>query len=256
MNLLKEVLCALLVAALAGCLLLRPAERKLIFFPTHHEPSRSALAAGLTRWSIDGEYTGYARLIDEPRRVWLFLHGNGGQAADRDYALHCFHPRDSVYILEYPGYGARPGSPSMAAFNRAAAVAYEWLVRKYGTDRLLVLGESLGSGPACYLATVPTPPSHIVLVVPFDVLADVAREKFSHVPVGVLLVDNWNNIEALREFRGQVDVYGATRDNVIPVAHARNLARRHPGAIYHEFEGDHGWATGNAVDLSEIGSKR
>jgi len=210
------------------------------------------MAAGLSRWSINGEYTGYARLVDEPRRVWLFMHGNGGQAADREYVLLRINPRDSVYILEYPGYGERPGSPSMEAFNRAAAAAYAWLVRKYGTDRLLVLGESLGSGPACYLATVPNSPGHIVLVVPFDVLADVAQGEFPHLPVRLLLIDAWNNIEALREFRGKVDVFGATRDNVIPVGHARNLARRHPGASYHEFEGDHGWANGNAVDLSEI----
>ncbi len=253
MNFFKWILsAALLVTGLAGCLGLGPVQRKLIYFPTHEKSSPNARAAGLTRWSIDGEYTGYARLVDEPRKVWLFLHGNGGQAADRGYVLSHLNPRDAVYILEYPGYGEKPGQPSMAAFNRAALAAYEWLVRRHGAGRLLVLGESLGSGPACSLANAPNPPEHIVLVVPFDVLADVAQEKVSWLPARLLLIDRWDNIDALRGFRGRVDVFGAAHDQVIPVRHARNLAARHPGARYHEFEGDHGWARGNAVDLSRI----
>ncbi len=252
MDLLKAILLAVLLTVAAVLLLLTLFQRKLIYFPRHDARSQSAMAAGLTRWSIDGEYTGYARLVDQPRRVWLVLHGNGGQAADRGYVLPCVNARASVYILEYPGYGARPGSPSMKAFNGAAASAYAWLVRKYGPGRMLVLGESLGSGPACYLATVPNPPGHIVLVVPFDALADVALEKFPFLPAKLLLIDKWDNVDALKDFRGKLDVYGAAYDNVIPVEHARNLASSHPGAVYHEFAGDHGWAGGSAVDLSGI----
>ena len=225
-------------------------QRSLLYFPTHEVGEEAASASGLTRWLINGAYTGYAHRVENPRRIWLFMHGNGGQAATRSYMLHCLSPLDSIYILEYPGYGDRPGKPSQQSFNHAALIAYRAPVSAYGASKICVLGESLGSGPASFLATTENPPARIVLVVPFDVLEDVAQEKFPYLPVGLIMLDRWNNIDALKSYQGRVDIYGAKFDQVIPVAHARNLARSVPGAHYHEFDGDHGWANGNQVDLS------
>ena len=66
------------------------------------------------------------------------------------------------------------------------------------------------------------------------------------------MLDRWNNIEALKGLTGRLDIFGAKYDQVIPVRHARNLAASHPGAQYHEFEGDHGWANSAEVDLSKL----
>jgi uncharacterized protein len=235
------------VLGLAGCV-----QRRLLFFPTHAPVARAVQQLGLTPWFVQGEYTGYARLVENPRKIWLFLHGNGVQAGNRGYVLERIGRRDSVYILEYPGYGERAGKPSKASFDRAALTAYEALVAQHGVENLIVLGESLGSGPACELARASTPPRHIVLVVPFDVLKDIAQEKFRFLPVGLIMLDRWNNVEALKGFTGRLDVFGAKYDNVIPVHHARKLAASVPGAIYREFPGDHGWASGPHVVLSEL----
>src|SRR4051812_1000202 len=75
-------------------------QRKLLYFPTHHKNHN-----GLTEWRHDGQLIGFAREVPSPRNVWLMLHGNGGQASDRAYTLYSFDQRDSVFILEYPGYG-------------------------------------------------------------------------------------------------------------------------------------------------------
>lgn len=77
--------------------------RKMMFAPTHHQSDN-----GLTRWLKDGMLIGFSRDAANPQNVWLLLHGNGGQAADRTYALRAFDDRDAVFILEYPGYGQRP----------------------------------------------------------------------------------------------------------------------------------------------------
>ena len=227
-------------------------QRDLLYYPTHQEQSAASMSAGLRPWYADGVYTGYVRLVDHPRRVWLFTHGNGGQAANRHWALHCFNPGDAIYILEYPGYGERPGSPSREAFNAAALAAFRWLQRTYPPEQLIVLGESLGSGPASYLTTVPDPARRLVLVVPFDRIVDVAGEKYPFLPVRLLMRDQWDNLTALSHFTGRIDIFGAKFDQVIPVAHARKLAAHVPGAVYHEFPGDHGWTSGDLVDLSQI----
>jgi pimeloyl-ACP methyl ester carboxylesterase len=183
--------------------------------------------------------------------VWLLLHGNAGQAGDRVYALPSFLREDSVFIMEYPGYGMRPGSPSMAAFNAAAEQAYELLKARFPGRPVSVAGESIGSGPASVLARHRPPPDKIVLIVPFDVLSRVARHHVPFVPAELLLRDNWNNIEALRGYRGPVDIFGARDDTIIPVAHARALAASVPSARLHELEGGHNdWAEPGRVRLS------
>ena len=221
------------------CIIVSCTQRRLLFFPSHADQSQTAAGYKLHKWIIDGEYSGYYRPAEKPKRVWLFLHGNAGQASDRGYALPCFAESDSVYILEYPGYGQRPGSPSKESFNRAARAAYNELLKRFPESGVSVIGESLGSGPAAALAKEPKPPNRIVLAVPFDRLKDVAQNKFFFLPIGVIMLDRWDNIESLRDYKGRLDIYGAKFDKVIPAQHARKLADSVKGSNYHEIPSDH-----------------
>ncbi len=143
------VLAVLMLLVIAG----RPSiERRFLFFPTHRAEDN-----GLAPWARDGEVIGYSRMAAAPRNVWLMLHGNGGQASDRACAMPCFSPEDSVFIVEYPGYGRRQGVPSKEALDRAATEAYLLLRETYPEVPVCVAGESLGSGPACALADLSRP---------------------------------------------------------------------------------------------------
>ena len=60
-------------------------QRKLLYYPTNDDETH-----GLAVWQHDGLLIGYAREVASPVNVWLMLHGNGGQASDRVYALPRF----------------------------------------------------------------------------------------------------------------------------------------------------------------------
>lgn len=236
------ILAICLLVVVLGCAVL---QRKLLYYPTHHKESN-----GLSEWRHDGQLIGYAREVPSPRNVWLMVHGNGGQASDRIYALPSFSSQDSVFILEYPGYGQRPGSPSMDAFNSAAQQAYELLRSKFPNTPVCVVGESVGSGPASVLAANPHPPDKIVLIVPFDTLSRVAAHHFRVLPVGLILRDKWNNIESLKEYRGALEIFAARDDSIIPIVHAKALAESKPSAAFHEIEGGHNdWAMKGRVTI-------
>lgn len=226
------VLCYVLACVVTGCM-----QRRLLYFPTHYPsvPEDSVFQP----WERDGALLGLVRRVPQSARVWLVLHGNGGQASRRGYVLQCLPSSDSVYVLEWPGYGQREGKPSRQSFNTAAEQAYAELRRLHPGATLAVLGESLGSGPASHLASLETPPEYIVLAVPFDTLASVASERMPWLPAGLLLLDRWDNIEALREYRGALTVVGAATDEVIPVQHARKLAKALPQAHYLEYPCGH-----------------
>jgi pimeloyl-ACP methyl ester carboxylesterase len=230
------------LAIVLGCVAF---QRKLLYYPTHHRENY-----GLSEWLNDGRLIGYKREVPSPGNVWLMLHGNGGQASDRIYALPLFSDRDSVFIMEYPGYGSRPGSPSMPAFNSAANQAFETLRARFPNTPVCVVGESVGSGPASVLATNQHPPDKIVLIVPFDILSRVAADHFPFIPAGLFLIDNWNNIESLKGYNGPLEIFGAHDDTIIPVVHAKALAESKPSSKFHEIEGGHNdWAGNGRVKI-------
>jgi len=232
------------IAALmvAGCSTI---ERKLLFFPTHEPHTNS-----LTPWIKYGKAIGYSRQVESPKNVWLMFHGNAGQASDRLYAMSCFSDSDSVYILEYPGYGNREGAPSKTSFNKAAQEAYLFLRELYPQIPVCVVAESIGSGPALSLACLDQKPEKFVLIVPFDTLSSVAEEHFPAFLVWLVLRDNWNNVEALSTYKGPVDIFGAERDEVIPIKHAKALAASYPRSRLVIIRGGHNeWSYGGKVQI-------
>ena len=221
-------------------------QRSLLCFPTHLTPSTR-----LTPWS-DGKRTiGYCREVPNAHTVWLMMHGNAGQAADRDYVLSRMSDQDSLYVLEYPGYGCREGKPSLESMNRAASEAYQLLRVRNQNIPVCILGESIGTGPACALAREKIAPDKIVLVVPFDSLVSVASQQFFFLPVRLMLRDAWDNVETLRHYAGPVEIFGATDDTIIPVEHAKALARQIPGAHFTAITGGHNdWSANDHLKIT------
>ena len=225
-----------------GCL---SSHGQSLYYPTHHTATN-----GLSTWITQKKTIGFCREVENPQTVWLMLHGNAGQAADRSYALPSFPSSDSVFILEYPGYGQRPGTPSLESFNLAAMEAYEILRVRFPRIPVFVVGESIGSGPASALASELVPPSKIVLIVPFDILENVAHELFPALPETMKIRDNWNNIKSLKSYQGPIEIFGAKTDSVIRIAHARALAASKPSAIFHEIDGGHNeWSKDSKVKI-------
>lgn len=222
-------------------------ESTFLYFPSH-EPNTS----GLAEWRIDGQLAGYARPVEKPRAVWLILHGNGGQASQRRYIIDLLPVDASVHVLEYPGYGARPGAPSMKAINAAAQSAYAELRARHPDVPVCVFGESLGSGPASFLCSLPAPPDRAVLMVPYDNLLSVAKKHIRWLPVGLLMRDKWDNVAALSGYKGPVTIFAAKNDTIIPIVHAQNLAKSIPHARYVELDCGHGdWSLQPQVRITD-----
>src|SRR5205807_175796 len=121
-------------------------EGTFLYFPSHNVPG-----SDLEPWQANGQVIGYAHVVAVPKRVWLMFHGNGGQASQRGYIRDSLPATDAVFIMEYPGYGLRAGTPSMQSINTAALEAYADLLRRYPKAPIAIMGESLGSGPASFI---------------------------------------------------------------------------------------------------------
>jgi pimeloyl-ACP methyl ester carboxylesterase len=221
-------------------------QRSMLFFPTHTTRSTT-----LSRWEYEGQIIGSCREVAQPNTVWLMAHGNAGQSSDRSYVLARMDSQDSLYVLEYPGYGGRTGEPAKQTMDAALQRAYALLCVSHPHIPIGVIGESIGSGPASTLAQALPRPAKIILVVPFDTLASVAAERMPFIPVRLLLKDDWDNEAALKAYPGPLDIYGAIDDRVIPFAHAKGLAASLPQAHFTAIPGGHNdWSLNPQVRLT------
>lgn len=218
---------ALVVAWIGLILLVAVFQRSFIYFPTIASEKAlegEAQRQGLEAWrNTAGETIGWRRPpASTPRATnrLLVFHGNAGYALNRCYYVSGFGDLEGgrtweIYLLEYPGYGARGGSPSEKSINTAAAAALTTL-REEDSRPIFVLGESFGSGPACALAAAyPREVSGVFLVTPFARLGDVAAHHYSLLPVRYLLRDRWDNVAALTNYPGRVAARIAGDDEVV-----------------------------------------
>ena len=209
-------------------------QRRLIYFPRTIPPTLAEPAAaelGFVPWrNTSGQIIGWKLpATSSPVASVLIMHGNAGCAIDRGYLANPIQVAESVdvYVLEYPGYGSRGGSPDKRSILAAAGEAFGLLTNSL--PKYLV-SESLGAGVACDLArTHPTEVAGLVLFMPYHNLASVAQRKMPLLPAYFLLLDRFNPAECLKDYRGPVKIVLAGADEIIPVESGRRL-----------FEGYHG----------------
>lgn len=98
--------------------------------------------------------------VERANHTLLFSHGNGTDIGQMfDFFVHlALTLKVSIFAYEYTGYGASSGSmPSERATIEDAEAAWHCVTQKYGVapGRIVLYGQSVGSGPSCSLAARP-----------------------------------------------------------------------------------------------------
>jgi pimeloyl-ACP methyl ester carboxylesterase len=154
--------------------------------------------------------------------VVLYFGGNGENVGGMRESLRLWLPRRASYLLAYRGYGASDGVPGQDLLFADALALYDDVVARHPGARVAVVGRSLGSGVAAHLAAH-RPVERLVLVTPYDTLADVAGRHYPWLPTSLLVTERFDSVRWLRGFRGPVLVIRAGRDEIIPAANTDRL---------------------------------
>ncbi|MCX7375885.1 MAG: alpha/beta hydrolase [Alphaproteobacteria bacterium] len=159
--------------------------------------------------------------------VLLFLHGNGGHIGHRTERIRRFAAQGwGVLLVEYRGYGGTPGTPSEAGLRLDAAAGLAALrARGIADGRIVLWGESLGSGLATWLAAR-EPVGAVVLETPYTSITAVAKRRYPFAPVDALLRDRFDSLVHMPAIRSPVLVLVAGRDVIVPpdMGHAIHAA--------------------------------
>jgi alpha-beta hydrolase superfamily lysophospholipase len=196
---------------------------------------RTVVNAGnhIDAWKAQGAYAGYVvrPTEHEPRGTFIVYHGNEESAETKLPLANVFvRAGYRVVIVEYPGHGKRGGERTMQAATVASREALASVLAQWRGPVYLV-GESLGAGMASQVVKGnESAIAGVVLITPWDSLANVAAEKYPAFPVRWLLHDRFDSIAAVSRYEGPLVIIGAQRDELIPVAHARRFASEHDHA--------------------------
>jgi fermentation-respiration switch protein FrsA (DUF1100 family) len=207
-----KLLLGVLVAFGGFVALMYVAQRSLMYFPDRHRtPPAAAGLPSAEEAVLDSE--GGERVIvwHVPPRgakpVVIYFHGNGG-------ALH--HRADRFRAL------TADGSPSESGFVADGEAAYRFAVARYPAERVVLFGESLGTGVAVAIAA-----EHkiggLILQAPFTSAVDVAALVYWFLPVRFLMKDPFYSDRRIAKVTAPVLILHGARDSIVPIGLGERL---------------------------------
>ncbi len=224
----KSILIAALIcyAGIVGLMYL--AQRSLMYFP---ETRRTAPAdAGLpeAREVVLDTADGSRVIVWDVapkggKPVFLYFHGNGGSLRYRVQRFkNLIADGSGLVALSYRGYGGSSGSPSEEGLLADADATYAFARAQYPAARLVVWGESLGTGVAVALAAE-NKIDALVLEAPYTSTADIAFSAYPFIPVSLLMKDQFRSDARIGKVNAPILILHGQRDNIIPFAYGRRL---------------------------------
>jgi uncharacterized protein len=218
--------CIALYAALVAGLYF--GQRKILFRcdAAEVDPAAIGLKADIVRLKTeDGESLLAWSIPPAPGRpVILYFHGNAGGL---DLRVERFRVMAEAGIgllgIEYRGYASSTGSPSERGLKLDGEATYAAAIASgVAPERIVPLGESLGSGVAVALAARHKVGA-LVLDSPYSSIADVAAATYWFVPVRALLRDPFRNELLIGSVKAPTLIVHGTKDAVVPIRFGEKL---------------------------------
>ena len=193
---------------------------QMIYMPDDLDLDGCNLPEGVEIWHQDSEQ---GLLADAGNTdLLVFFHGNADSACDwRFLAVNHLIPLGyDVLVVEFPGYGGDPRTPSKVLIETAIDSAADW-VSGQEYDKIVLMGYSLGTGAASIYADR-YGADQVILFAPYDSIYNVARAQGMAYP-RFLLTEDFDNVRALHAVDAPIVILHGVADTVIPASHSAAL---------------------------------
>jgi fermentation-respiration switch protein FrsA (DUF1100 family) len=228
MTALKTIIVVGLACYLGLVALMYFAQRVLMYFP---DPARTAPAdAGfpqareVTLQSADGtELVVWQVPPKVGKPVVIYFHGNGGSLQHRvPRFLPLVEDGTGLVALSYRGYGGSKGSPSEDGLIADGQAAYDFARKQFPDAKLVLWGESLGTGVAVAIAAA-NEVAALVLEAPYTSTADIAFAAYPFIPVRLLMKDQFPSDQRIGQVKAPLLLLHGAQDRIIPISYGERL---------------------------------
>lgn len=219
----KKLLKFLLVLAIlytVVCVLLFFFQEKVIFFPQQLDKNyRFSFDQPFEEMNVkagDGNsLNGLLFKADSSKGLIFYLHGNAGSLESWGRVAKTYTAlKYDVFMLDYRGYGKSEGSINgQEELFQDVQTVYDQLKKTYAENKIIVLGYSIGTGPAAKIAATNNP-ELLILQAPYFSLTDMMRHEYPFIPT-FLLKYKFETNEYLKSCKMPVVIFHGNKDEVI-----------------------------------------
>lgn len=167
----------------------------------------------------------------EKHKLIIYFGGNAEEVSHLISATH-FIGDYSLLLINYPGYGKSDGRPGEKSFFEAGLAIYDYAISRNDIrhDKISVMGRSIGTGTATYLASKRAV-DKVILISPFESIRAVAQSKMPFLPINLLLKHRFDSKKYAQQISSPTLIFYGTNDNIIPPKHTKELAGYWKGAV-------------------------
>jgi len=206
-------------------------QEKFIFYPTilpqnYQFQQFQNFEEVLFRKTANKTWHGLYFKVNNPKGCVIYFHGNTGDLSR--WGTHAAEFRElgyAVIMIDYPGFGKSKGHLSENQINKFAVKVYEWTRSRFRVDQIVVLGRSLGTGPAATLTTK-FPAHSLILETPYSSIPDMAAKTYKIFPTNYLSRFRFNTLKKIERTKAPVYVIHGTKDELIPYEMGKSIAEK------------------------------
>ncbi|SEH04404.1 Alpha/beta hydrolase family protein [Candidatus Venteria ishoeyi] len=142
-------------------------------------------------------------------------------------------PGIGMVTFNYRGYGGSDGQPGEQALFDDALRIYDHFgnLPEVDTRQIIVMGRSLGTGVAVYLAAQ-RPVHRLILTSPYDSIQSLAQAQYPYVPINWLLKHPFDSLVRAPRIKTPVLAFIGGNDRIIPASHAETLLQAWGGEMH------------------------
>lgn len=161
--------------------------------------------------------------------VALYFHGNSGNVSHLGHVANLLTRKDyDAILVDYRTYGKSTGKLSEKALNDDAQLFYDYALKQYSENEIVLYGRSFGTGIASRLAAK-NKPCKLILESPFSSAVDLGKHRFPILPISLLSQFRFPSTEYMKEVSCPIYIFHGTEDRVIPYKFAQKLYESIPG---------------------------
>jgi uncharacterized protein len=187
-----NIFLTLLIIYIAVCGLLYLMQEKLIFFPEKLDKEyKFRFNQNFEELNFKTKdntlLNGILFKADSAKGLIFYLHGNAGSLKSWGEVAQTYTDLNyDLFMLDYRGFGKSEGAiNSQEQLYDDVQLVYDSLKTKYRETEMIILGYSIGTGPAAKMASL-NQPKLLILQAPYYSLVDMMKRNYSIIPTFLL----------------------------------------------------------------------